>query len=320
MKAAYHTQYGSPEVLTIRETAKPVPKAHQILVKVLATTVNRTDCGIIRAKPFIIRIFTGLIHPALPTTGTDFAGVVEAIGKNVSRFRPGDRVWGLDDMGLSSHAEYLVISENKAVLTIPEGISFEQAAAGSEGAHYALNFINKIKLAPGQKVLVNGATGAIGSAAVQLLKYYEIHVSAVCRGEHFKQVKSLGADQLIDYTREDFTRRAEQYDYIFDAVGKSSFFRCKRLLNSKGAYISSELGPWSQNLYMPLITKIAGGKKVIFPFPQNIKNSLEFVKELMEQGRFKPLIDREFPLEKIREAFTYVASGQKTGNVILKMV
>jgi NADPH:quinone reductase-like Zn-dependent oxidoreductase len=317
MKAAFRTRYGSPEVLSIRELDKPSVRAGEVLVRVGAATVNRTDCAILWAKPFVIRFFAGLRKPRLPTTGTDFAGVVEAAGPEVAGLKAGDRVWGFHDEGLSSHAEYLAIPERKPVLKIPDGVSFEQAAASGEAAHYAYNFINRLELRPGMRILVNGGTGAIGSAAVQLLNHLGARVTATCRGEHAEVVKGLGAERVIDYTREDFTRDEASYDVVVDAVGKSTFFRCRRVLNPGGTYVSSEFGPYVQNVYLPLLTKWGGGRRVVFPIPFNIRASLEFINRLSEAGKFKPLIDKRFPLEKIREAFAYVASGQKVGNVLV---
>lgn len=317
MKAAFRSRYGPPEVLSIRDLEKPVPRAGEILVRVRAATVNRTDCGLLWARPFILRLITGLRKPRLPTTGTDFAGVVEETGPEVRAFRAGDRVWGFDDNGLSSHAEYLAIAEAKAVLKIPDGISYELAAASSEGAHYAYNFINKIAAGPGKRALVNGGTGAIGSAAVQMLKHLGVEVTATCLGEHADMVRGLGADRVIDYAREDFTQDPGTYDFVIDAVGKSTYFKCRRLLNPGGIYLSSELGPCLQNLYLPLLTRLGGGRKVVFPFPFKIKTSLEFIQGLLQAGRFKPLIDRKFPLGKIRAAFEYADSGRKIGNVLL---
>ena len=205
MKAIVYTKYGPPDVLQLKEVEKPVPKDYEILLKVHATTVNRTDCATIRAKPFFMRIVTGLFKPKKPIPGTEFAGEIEAVGKSVSSLKVGDKVFGFDDQGTESHAQYLTIEEDK-VITIPENISYEQAAASSEGAHYAYNFINKVDLRKGQNVLVNGATGAIGSAAVQLLKYFEVNVTAVCATKNIELVKSLGANKIIDYTKDDFTK------------------------------------------------------------------------------------------------------------------
>lgn len=317
MKAAIRVQYGRPESISIQDIAIPTPKDNEVLVQVFATTVNRTDCAILTGKPFVIRFFSGLFKPRFPSTGTDFAGKVAAIGKKVSKFRVGDRVWGFNDTGLGSHAQYITVPENMAMLSIPEGITYEQAAASAEGAHYAYYFLSKVKVALNDKVLVNGATGAIGSATVQFLKYYGAHVTAVCSTEHIETVKGLGADVVIDYTQEDFTTENEKYRYVFDSVGKSTFARCKPILEDGGIYMSSELGPGMENTYLPLLTTIKGGKKVKFPIPLNILKSLVFIKRLLESNQFRPLIDRVYPLEKIEEAFYYVNSGQKTGNVLI---
>ena len=319
MKAAIRTQYGPPDVLTIREIEKPEPKDNEVLVKVHATTVNRTDCAILMAQPFIMRFITGLFKPKSPITGTDFAGEIEDVGKNVTLFKAGDKVWGFHDDGLGTHAQYFTIAEDMALITMPEKLSYEDAAASSEGAHYAYNFINKVKLKSGIKVLVNGATGAIGSAMVQMLNHYGANVTAVGNTQNIELLKSLGAGKTIDYTKADFTKDDEKYDFVFDAVGKSTFGKCRRLLKSGGVYISSELGPWIQNPFLALITPLSGGKQVKFPLPTDIKRSLQFIKELIEKEEFKPVIDRKYPLEKIREAFEYVASGQKTGNVVIIM-
>ena len=262
--------------------------------------------------------FTGLFGPSIKITGTDFAGVVESVGTSVKSFKPGDRVWGFHDGGLKTHASMITIKEEKYILKIADHFSFEEAAASSEGAHYAYNFINKVVLTSGQKVLVNGATGAIGSAAVQILKSLNVEVTAVCKSQHFEKIKSIGADHLIDYETEDFTTSNEKYDFVFDAVGKSTFPKCKRILKPKGIYISSELGPNAQNLYLPFITSLLGGKKVIFPLPTDIPKSLNFIQNLIKEGKFKPLIDQTYTIEEIRHAFEYVMTGVKIGNVIIK--
>lgn len=284
MKAIIYTRYGPPDVLEIKEVDKPVPAANEILVKVKAATVNRTDCAVLRAKPFIMRFGTGLLKPKKQIMGTEFAGEVEAVGAAVTLFKTGDRVFGFDDMVLSSYAQYLTIAENKGLAIIPDNIGYEQAAASCEGAHYAYNMINKTRLVSGQKVLVNGASGGIGSAAVQLLKYFGANVVAVCDTKNLELVKSMGADKVIDYTTSDFTKAGEKFDYIFDAVGKSSFGKCRPLLNDGGVYISSELGWMAENIFFALVTPLTGNKKVIFPIPKDIKGSVLLIKKLMEEG------------------------------------
>lgn len=319
MKAIVYTHYGSPDVLQLKEVAKPVPDNNQLLIKVLASTVNRTDCAAVRAKPFFMRLAIGLFKPRKETPGSDFAGQIEATGSDVTAFKVGDKVFGFDDSGLRSHAQYLILTDDKAILKIPENINYSQAAASCEGAHYAYNFINKVEIKSGQKVLVNGATGAIGSAATQLLKNLDVDVVAVCNRANIELVKSLGAVKVIDYTLEDFTEDKVQYDHIFDTVGKSSFFKCRPLIKPGGAYISSELGWMWQNLLLAFIKPVIGSKKVLFPYPSDIKRTLQLIKKLTEEGKYHAVIDRTYPLERIREAYEYVETGQKIGNVVITL-
>ncbi len=323
MKAIVCTKYGPPDVLQLKEVEKPVPKDNEVVIKVCATTVNRTDCATLRAKPFFARLFTGIFKPKKQIPGTEFAGIIEAVGKNVTSLKAGEKVFGFDDRGLGSHAQYMTIAEDKVLTTIPRNITYEQAAASTEGAHYAYNFINKVNIKSGQKVLVNGATGAIGSAAVQLLKYFDVNVTAVCNTENIELVKSLGADKVIDYTKEDFTKDEAKYNFVFDTVGKSSFAKCKPLLQPGGIYISSDLGYLAQNVFLPLITPIIkpliGNKKTVFPFPTDIKRTVLLIKKLIEEGKFKAVIDRKYPLEQIVDAYKYVETGQKTGNVVITL-
>ena len=325
MKAMVYTRYGPPEVLKLQEVAKPEPKDNEILVRVRATTANRTDCANLTAKPFIMRFSLGLFKPRKTIMGTEFSGVVESVGQAVTSFKAGDNVFGFDDGGLGAYAEYLVISEDKGLTTMPENSSFEEAAASIEGAHYAYNFINKVDLKKGNKVLINGASGGIGSAALQLCKYFGAEITAVCNTKNIALMKSLGASKVIDYTTTDFTKDDEQYEFVFDTVGKSSFGKCKRLLKPGGVYISSELGWMVQNLFFALVTALFGsmpgqqGKKVKFPYPPNIRRSVLLIKKLMAEGKFKPVIDRSYPFEQIAEAFTYVLKGQKTGNVVITL-
>lgn len=319
MKASIYTNYGPPAVLSLAEIEKPVPKTNEVLVAVKATTVNRTDCAMLRAKPFIMRFLTGLFKPKNPVLGTEFAGIIETVGKEVLTFKPGDRVFGFNDQGLHSHAQYLVLAEDKNITTIPAHITYKEAAASFEGAHYAYNMIKKVKLAPGQKVLVNGASGGIGSAAVQLLKHFGADITAVCGTKNTGLIQSLGANRVIDYQQTDFTKEDKQYAVVLDTVGKSSFGKCKPVLQPGGVYISSELGWLCENIFLALFTPLFSRKKVIFPVPSDIKGTMLLVNQLLEQGTFKPVIDREYPLERIAEAFSYVETGQKTGNVVISM-
>ena len=317
MKAIIHTKYGAPEVLQMKEVPKPTPKADEILIKVHASTVNRTDCGFLRGKPFIVRFFSGLLKPKIRTLGIEFAGEVESIGKDITSFKPGDKVFGFNDMKFSTHAEYLIMLENGPLTTMPENITYHEAAPITEGALYALNDIRAAKVQRGQKILINGTTGAIGSAAVQLVKYFGAEITAVCDTKNMELVKSLGADEVIDYKDQDFTKIHKTFDIVFDAVGKSSFGKCKPLLRKGGIYLSTDLGYMAQNPFLAVITPIFGNKKVLMPVPRIGKKDVIFLKELVENGKFKPVIDRYYDLEQIADAFKYVETGQKTGNVVI---
>ena len=323
MKAIVLDRYGPPEVLELREIDQPTPNDNQVLVKVHATTVNRTDCGFRAGKPFFVRIFTGLIKPKGIVLGNEFAGVVEAVGNGVNSFAVGDRVFGYSGLQHGSrfgaHAEYLAIAEDGSLATMPAKVTFEEAAASTEGSHYALSMIRKAKIQHGQDVLVHGATGAIGSAAVQLLKHLGAKVTAVCDTKNIELVKGLGADRVIDYTAEDFTKDTQTYDVVLDAVGKSSFGRTKRLLKPGGIYLSSDFGPLAQNPILALITPLFGGKKVVFPIPRDDQEMARYFRGLLESGAFRPVIDRRYRLDQIVEAYTYVETGQKTGNVVISV-
>jgi NADPH:quinone reductase-like Zn-dependent oxidoreductase len=321
MKAAVRTRYGPPDVVRVVDVDRPTPKDREVLVKVHAATVNRTDCGFRAAKPWIVRFFSGLLKPRVTVLGTEFAGVVEALGGGVTSFEVGDRVFGFSEDRFGAHAEYLSIPEDGSLAPMPANVTFEQAASSTEGSHYALSNIRAAKIRSGHRVLVNGATGAIGSAAVQLLKDLGARVTAVCATEHVELVRGLGADRIIDYTVEDFTKDEQTYDVVFDAVGKSSFGRCKRLLKPRGIYLSTDLGPLSSNPLLALITRLSGGKKVMFPIPpKHDRQGMRHLKEMIESGAFRPVIDRRYPLDQIVEAYRYVETGQKIGNVVISVV
>ena len=319
MKAAVQTRYGPPEVVRISEVEKPTIKDDEVLVKVHATTVNRTDCACRAARPFFMRFFTGLTRPRATVLGNEFAGVVEAVSSGVTSFKVGDRVFGYNEGPFGAHAEYMSIPEDGSLATMPANVTYEEAAASTEGSHYALSHIRAAKIQSGQDVLVNGATGAIGSAAVQLLKSLGANVTAVCDTDNVELVRGLGADRVIDYRAEDFTKDEQTYDVVLDSVGKSSFSRCKRLLKPGGIYISSELGPLAQNPFLALIAPLRGGKKVMFPIPKHDQEMVGYFKELIESGEFKPVIDRRYPLDQIVEAYRYVETGQKIGIVVISL-
>ncbi len=319
MRAIVHTKYGPPEVAILSEVEKPEPKANEVLVKVYASTVNRTDSGFRSAEYVISRLWSGLLRPKQQILGSEFAGEIEAIGSEVRLFRVGEKVFGYNDVKFGGHAEYLTISEEDTIVHIPHNIDLHEAAAISEGAHYALHNIRTSKIKSGQNAMVYGATGAIGSAAVQLLKHFGANVTAVCNTKNVELIRSLGIDNVIDYQTEDFTNTEIRFNFIFDAVGKSSFDKCEPLLTKNGVYISTELGKNAENIFLALLTPITGGKKVMFPIPVTAKSDLIFLKELIEKGEYKPIIDREYDLADIVEAYKYVESGQKTGNVILRI-
>jgi NADPH:quinone reductase-like Zn-dependent oxidoreductase len=319
MKAIVHHRYGPPEVAHLAELPKPEPKSNEILIRVITTTVNRTDSGFRSAEYVISRFWSGLLRPKFPVLGCEFAGVVESCGNAVNTFKPGDAMFGYNDQTFGGHAEYLCIAETAAVNHKPAGFSYDEAAALTEGAHYALCDIRAAKVQAGQEVMVYGATGAIGSAAVQLLKTMGVQVTAVCGTKHADLVRSLGADVVIDYQRSDFTRTPVRFDFIFDAVGKSSYGQCKPLLTEKGIYISTELGKGGENLWYALTSRFSRGKRLLFPLPTIKQADVLYLRDLAERGLFKPLIDRHYALEQIPEAYRYVETGQKTGNVIIRV-
>ncbi len=316
MKAVVCDRYGPPEVQRLEEVERPVPKEDEVLVKIHATTVTRTDCGIRSAKPFLIRFFFGLRRPRQRILGTEMAGEVEAVGAGVSQFTVGDLVFGSTSaFRTGAHAEFICLQESAPLAHKPAGITFEEAAAVTDGAVLALMCLEAARLRKGQRILVYGASGAIGTAGVQLARHFEAGVTAVCNTKNVELVRSLGADTVIDYTHEDFTKNGDTYDVIFDAVGKHSFSRCRNSLTRGGAYVATD---GFQNLFLALWTSVIGDKKVLFPIPPHYsKKTVLFIKDLIEAGKFRAVIDRSYPLEDVVEATKYVESQQKTGNVVL---
>jgi NADPH:quinone reductase-like Zn-dependent oxidoreductase len=314
MKAIVHTKFGPPEVLKLEEVRKPTPKYNEVLIKIYATTVVKEDPDM-RASPG----FNGLLKPRNPILGQEFAGQVEAVGRTVTRFKPGDHVFGIDMFG--AYAEYKCIPENGALALKPANMSFEEAASVPNGALTALPFLqDKGKIQSGQTVLIYGASGSVGIAAVQLARYFGAKVTGVCSTGNLEWVKSLGADQVIDYTREDFTENGKTYDIIFDTVGKLSFSKCKGSLTDEGIYLATV--PTPVIMLQALWTAKGGSKKVKFaatglrPANEKIKD-LVFLTELIEAGKIKPVIDRCYPLDQIAEAHSYVEQGHKKGNVAI---
>lgn len=319
MKAIVCHQYGAPSLLQLVDISRPEPTSQELLVKVIAGTVNRTDCAILSARPFIMRFFTGLLRPKKAILGTEFSGEVLTVGSGVSEFAPGDRVFGFNDLGLCAHAEFMIINNEQALARVPDRVSMQQAAASIEGAHYAYNYLNKIHVQSGNKIVINGAGGAIGSALLQFCVELGAEVTAISEERHRNLLSSLGATHFIDYRKTDFSEGQRQYDFVFDVVGTHSYQACKSVLTARGIYMSSELGRFAQNVYLPLLTRYSRGQKVIFPIPGSIKTSLSFIVERLENGTFAPVIDRSFPLDQIAAAYDYVARGMKTGNVVIEI-
>jgi NADPH:quinone reductase-like Zn-dependent oxidoreductase len=320
MKAVVNTRYGSPDVLEIRQIPTPQPKAGEILIKVYATTVSRTDCGMLGPHPFFVRFVAGLLRPKLTILGMDFAGEVETVGAGVMAFKPGDRVFGLSPDVYGAHAEYLCVPEKGAIATMPACLGFNEAVV-CEGAWYADTYLQAFQLKPGHKILIYGASGAIGTAAVQLAKSFGAEVTAVVATRHLDLVRSLGADRAVDYTAQDFTQIGETFDAVFDAVGKTTYFRCRRLLKPTGIFAATDLGPWCQNPLLVIWSSITGSHRVIFPLPQSskAKGFVESLKTRMEAGEFRAVVDLEYPLDAIADAYRYVETQRKTGIVVINV-
>jgi NADPH:quinone reductase-like Zn-dependent oxidoreductase len=317
MKAVVYDTYGPPEVLHVAEVPKPVPKDDEVLIKIHATTFNRTASGFRDPEPFFIRVWSGLVRPKIPILGSELAGVVEAVGKDVRSFRVGDEVFGLTGRHFGAHAEYVCLPESGPIALKPTNMTFEEAAAVCDGAMLAMSCLRKGELRRGQSLLVYGASGAIGTAAVQIAKSIGADVTAVCNGKNVELVRSLGADRVIDYETEDFTKADRTYDVIFDAVGKTSFFRCRHMLRRGGVYLETDLGFLWQNPMLALVTSLVGPKRVMIPMPDESKAIILALKQMIEAGEYRAVIDRRYPLEEIVEAARYVDTGQKTGNVVV---
>jgi len=321
MKAIVFTKYGPPDVLQLKEVEKPTPKDNEVLIRIYATTVATAGCAFLKGAPFISRFSTGLIRPKNPILGYELAGEIEAAGKDVKLFKEGDQVFGYAVNSCGAHAEYICLPEDGQLAIKPANMTYEEAAAAVDGVLTALPFIrDKGNIQSGQKVLIYGASGSIGTFAVQLAKYFGTEVTGVCSTTNLEMVKSLGADKVIDYTKEDFTKSGQTYDIIFDTVGKSSFSRCKGSLKQRGIYLVTM--PTLAILLQMLWTSKIGGKKAAIVFA-GLRSSNErtkdliFLKELIETGKIKSVIDRRYPLEQIAEAYRYVDKGHKKGNVVI---
>jgi NADPH:quinone reductase-like Zn-dependent oxidoreductase len=314
VRAVVHDRYGPPDVLRLAEVETPVPKEDELLVRIHATTVNRSDCGWRAPHPFFSRVFTGLLRPKRPILGSELAGVVEAVGSAVTGFEPGDEVFGIK---AGAHAEYVCARATAALALKPANMSFQEAAAVCDGGIIALTCLRKARLQRGQSIVVYGASGSIGTAGVQLAKHFGAHVTAVCNTKNVELVRSLGADEVFDYAREDFTRNGRTYDVVFDAVGKHSFRRCRRSLKRGGVYVETDLGFMWHAPVLVLLTRWIGDKRVTIPIPRYTQEEVVLLQGLIEAGEYRAVIDRVYPLEDVVEATRYVETGQKTGNVVL---
>jgi len=315
MKAIVYARYGSPDVLQLKEVAKPAPKDNEVLIKIYATTVTSGDCRVRKADPFAIRFFNGLTKPKKTTIlGNELAGEIEEAGKNVKLFRKGDQVFGQAGMGLGANAEYICLREDATLVFKPKNLTYEEAASIPFGGNTALHFLRKGNIRSSQKVLIYGASGSLGTAAVQLAKNFGADVTGVCSTVNVELVKSLGADKVIDYTKEDFTKIGQTYDIIFDTTGKSPYSGCVKSLKQKGIYLRAVHMSLS-SIVRGLWTSMTSSKKVIGGVASELKENLVFLKELIDMGKLKPVIDRCYPFEQIVEAHRYVDKGHKRGNV-----
>jgi NADPH:quinone reductase-like Zn-dependent oxidoreductase len=320
MKAVVSKVYGKPrDVIEVKDYPTPVPKDDEVLIQIHYAGVNRTDCGFIQAKPFVTRFFTGLIKPRYPILGCEYSGVIVECGSSVKNYKIGDRVFGFDDSKFGAHAEYVAYKETSSFNLIPEGVDYMTAAMGVEGSHYALSDIKAVDLKNGSKVMVNGGTGAIGSAAFQILNSMGCDVTVTCDTDYIEKIRNLGATKIIDYLKEDFTQIEEKFDFVFDAVGKSSFGKCKPIMKDNAVYISTELGPNAENPFLGIMGKFQKGKRVLFPIPTIDKHIVKYLGELLQSGKFKPLLDRVYEMDEIVDAYEYVLTGQKKGNVLVKI-
>lgn len=327
MRAAVNTRYGPPDVVRVQEVPDPEPAGGEVLVRVRAATVNRTDCAYRAAQPWFMRGLTGLRRPRRTVLGTEYGGEVVAVGEGATDLTVGDQVFGYCEGRFGAHAELLAVAEDSMIARIPDGVDVTRAAASTEGAHYARSAIRRAGVRPGERVLVIGATGGIGSAAVQLLAHLGAHVSAVCAAEYGDLVRGLGAELVIDRFTEDVTTRSERYDVVVDAVGKSSFAACRPILRPAGRCVSSELGPGGQNLPLAALGAMgsrmpgphSGARRVVFPFPDEGRHVAREIAGLLASGAFSPVIDREYGLDEIVEAYRYVETGEKVGSVVNRM-
>lgn len=318
MKAMVQISYGPPEVIVLQEIEKPLPGKKELLIRVQAAKLGPSDCAFRRGNPFMIKLLYGLSRPKYAIGGTELAGVIEAVGEEVQHFKPGDRVLGMSVKNFGAFAEYKCLSEDSPLAVIPDNITFEEAVGICDGGATALTFLrDKAKLREGQKVLIHGASGAVGIYAVQLAKSFGVEVTGVCSGANGNLVRKAGADFVIDYTQEDFTKADKAYDVVFDAVGKRSFSECRRVLTAKGMYLTTALK--LSTLMQMMWTSLFRGKRAIVATAGLMQNkaNLRYLMELTNNGTLNAVIDRRYPLEHLPEAHKYVETERKKGNVII---
>ena len=318
MKAAVYTQYGSPDVLQIKTMARPQPKDHEILIKIHATAVNSGDCRLRKADPFAVRFFFGLFQPKINILGGVLSGEVAAVGKNVTKFKVGDPVFGSTDMDFGAYAQYICLPETGAVAIKPLPISHEEAAALPFGGVTALHFLQKAHILPGQKVLVYGASGAVGAAAIQIAKHFGAEVTGVCSSANADMVKSLGADQVIDYTKTDFSATGKQYDVIYETVNKAPVSACVAALKKHGTLLLGAAMP--AEMLQGTWASLTKGVKVISGVAVPNAEAIHFLQQMVEAGTLRAAIDRKYPLAQIAEAHQYVDNGHKKGNVVINSI
>ena len=318
MKAVVQDRYGPPEVLRVEDVERPVPKDDEILIRVRASTVTQTDTHARRPDPFLWRLAFGLRRPRTRTLGVELAGEVESVGAAVRTFKIGDEVFGRPSSSFGAHAEYICVNERAALALKPVGMSFDEAAAVCDGASQALDTLRKADVGPGHRIVVYGASGSLGTAAVQLGKHFGAHITAVCGTDHVELVRSLGADEVIDYRRQDFTKNGKTYDAIIDAVGKYSFRRGRRALKPGGIYVATDGGRFLlETLAFVVATRFVGSKRVRTAIGRRIKTDVLFFKELIEAGELRAVVDRRYPMDQAVEAHRYVETWHKAGNVVL---
>lgn len=320
MRAAVVTRFGSRWSIEVRQVPRPVPAAGEVLVRVRATTVNRTDCGELR-HPWLERLIVSRGQARRTILGFDFAGEIEAVGAGVSAFRPGDRVFGMSPRGRNGgQADYFCMPETGAIAAMPAATPYD-AAPVCEGAYYANSSVTKFRFGPGHRILVYGASGAIGTAAVQLAKIAGAEATAVVAGRHLEMARSLGADRVVDYATPEFRQLGKSFDFVFDAVGKMTILQWRRLLRPGGRFATTDIGPWGQNLLFILWSMVTRSGRVSVPLPQpgTAQQFVNFLKERMEAGQYRAIVDRKYPLEAIADAYSYVQTGQKAGIVVIEV-